>query len=228
MDLHADPEVQVSRELLERLVRAGFGAVADDDVEVRLRPAGATLRRWIQLCRDPQGCARPTNYEQAGGVGHCAASRSGVAALAGDPTAHRAARAVEVVARYPYTGRVRDRRRHGTATGPRFLVSLQVPADPDDSREGYPRTSRDPRPANAPALRINDWTEDLVRLAAHEARHVDQHRRGVPRSELDAEGWAASRLDAYRRALTSGRAIPAPLPGTAGSGLDLPARGRPR
>ena len=202
LNVNSSPRIRVAPERLERLVRAGFETVAADDVEVRLKPAPATLRRWVQLCRDSHGCGRATNYEQAGRVGHCAASHKAVTALASDFGAHDPAHPVDVVAPYPYTGRVRDRYRRGTVSGPRFLVSLQMPADPQAAGP-YPRTARDPRRADAPTLRIHDWTEDLVRLAAHEACHVHQHRIGVPRSELDAERWAAARLDAHRRGLAA-------------------------
>lgn len=199
MRVHIEPDLQPAPHLLEHLVRAGFGDIVDDDVEVRLRPAAPSLHRWMQLCHHRQGCGRPTNYECPDGAGHCASSQRAVAKLAGDQAAHHPARQIDVTARYPYTGRVRDRRRHGSATGPRFLVSLQLPADPIALDEPYPRLSRDPRPAEAPLLRLDGWTEELVRLAAHEACHVDQHRRGVPRSELDAERRAIAGLEAHRR-----------------------------
>lgn len=226
LNLTSSPCIRVAPERLERLVRAGFGTVAADDVEVRLKPAPATLRRWVQLCRDPHGCGRATNYEQDGRVGHCAVSHKGVTALASDLGAHDPARPVDVVAPYPYTGRVRDRHRRGTVSGRRFLVSLQMPANPQAAGP-YPRTSRDPRRADAPTLRIGDWTEDLVRLAAHEACHVHQHRIGVPRSELDAEQWAAARLHAHRRRrLAAAPASPWPSQDTPGVSPALP--GDPR
>ena len=225
LNVTSSPRIRVEPERLERLVRAGFGTVAADDIEVRLKPAPATLRRWVQLCRDPHGCGRATNYDQAGRVGHCAASHQGVTALASDLGAHDPAHPVDVVAPYPYTGRVRDRHRRGTLSGPRFLVSLQMPADPQAAGP-YPRTSRDPRRADAPTLRIHDWTEDLVRLAAHEACHVHQHRQGVPRSELDAERWAAARLAAHRRAPSPASDGSSMLRGESGLGPVLP--GDPR
>lgn len=50
----------------------------------------------------------------------------------------------------------------------------------------------------SPLIVVNDWREALVVVAAHEARHMAQHARGKPASEVDAERFAAKRLEAYR------------------------------
>lgn len=50
----------------------------------------------------------------------------------------------------------------------------------------------------SPRLTLASWREALVAVAAHEGRHVWQFQSATPRSEVDAERWAAERLDAYR------------------------------
>jgi hypothetical protein len=50
----------------------------------------------------------------------------------------------------------------------------------------------------SPLIVMNDWEEGLIALAAHEGRHVHQQRNGKPRSEVDAERFAAKRLEAWR------------------------------
>jgi hypothetical protein len=55
----------------------------------------------------------------------------------------------------------------------------------------------------SPRLTLGDWREALVAVAAHEGRHVWQFQSAAPRSEVEAERWAAERLAAFR--LASGR-----------------------
>jgi hypothetical protein len=50
----------------------------------------------------------------------------------------------------------------------------------------------------APSYDIKSWQEALVIVAAHELRHQEQFHHRVPASEIDAEHWALSRLEAYR------------------------------
>lgn len=50
----------------------------------------------------------------------------------------------------------------------------------------------------SPLIEVKDWREGLVTIAAHEARHIHQFRYGKPRSEVDAERFAAKRLAAWR------------------------------
>ena len=52
----------------------------------------------------------------------------------------------------------------------------------------------------SPPLTLATWREALVAVAAHEGRHVWQFQSTAPRSEVDAERWAAERLAAFRRA----------------------------
>lgn len=51
----------------------------------------------------------------------------------------------------------------------------------------------------SPHLTLATWREALVVVAAHEGRHVWQFQSSAPRSEVDAERWAAERLAAFRR-----------------------------
>ena len=52
---------------------------------------------------------------------------------------------------------------------------------------------------NSPLIEYADWEEGLVALAAHEARHVYQHRHHKKgKGEVDAEKFAAKRLAAFR------------------------------
>lgn len=53
----------------------------------------------------------------------------------------------------------------------------------------------------SPFIEVNDWREALVAVAAHEARHIYQFQHGKPKSEVDAERFAAKRLAAYREAV---------------------------
>jgi hypothetical protein len=54
----------------------------------------------------------------------------------------------------------------------------------------------------SPLIVVNDWREALVAIAAHEARHIHQHRRKKPLSEVDCERFAAKALERYRAEAT--------------------------
>jgi hypothetical protein len=51
-----------------------------------------------------------------------------------------------------------------------------------------------------PFFVFQDWREWLVKLAAHEARHIAQFRAGAVCSELDCERFALERLGEWRAA----------------------------
>jgi hypothetical protein len=74
------------------------------------------------------------------------------------------------------------------------LVTLIVPPDPAAGGDRYPRTHSYHRARSVPPVLLPDWRAELVHLVAHEAAHVDQFRRGLPRSEVACERWAAKRL----------------------------------
>jgi len=52
-----------------------------------------------------------------------------------------------------------------------------------------------------PFFVCHDWREWLVKLAAHEARHIEQFRTGAVCSEIDCERFALARLAEWRDSL---------------------------
>jgi hypothetical protein len=54
------------------------------------------------------------------------------------------------------------------------------------------------RRKRAPRIQISCWEEALVTVAAHEANHIDQYRRDLPRSEVACERFDAGVLAHYR------------------------------
>jgi hypothetical protein len=88
----------------------------------------------------------------------------------------------------------RSRPRPRVAPGVRHLITLRIPAHPDRV-EGYPRTLVYKKTV---PIHVTTWQEQLVALAAHEARHVWQHHTGRAAGEVDAERWALRVLDAWR------------------------------
>jgi hypothetical protein len=50
----------------------------------------------------------------------------------------------------------------------------------------------------SPEIELASWQEALVAVAAHEAAHVDQYRRGLPVSEVACNVHAARVLAAFR------------------------------
>jgi len=77
-----------------------------------------------------------------------------------------------------------------------FLVKLSLPATLRN--RAYPKTYRYWNRKTAPWITVRDWRERLVALVAHEACHVRQFREGLRRSEVEAERWAATRLEVWR------------------------------
>ena len=49
-----------------------------------------------------------------------------------------------------------------------------------------------------PFFVCNDWREWLVKIAAHEAKHIEQYRKGSIRSEISCEHFSVAVLDRYR------------------------------
>lgn len=52
-----------------------------------------------------------------------------------------------------------------------------------------------------PFFTIRTWQEVVVRLAAHESRHIHQYRHQRPRSEIECERFAERALELYRERL---------------------------
>lgn len=51
---------------------------------------------------------------------------------------------------------------------------------------------------HSPVVAMADWQEALVAVASHEARHIWQFQHDAPRSEVEAERYAAGRLELWR------------------------------
>lgn len=99
--------------------------------------------------------------------------------------------------RESFTGRAYGGRpsRPRTDASTRYLVRLWLPGTLRN--RGYPHSYRYPGRRTAPTITVRDWRERLVALAAHEACHVRQFRQGLRRSEVEAERWAAKRLERW-------------------------------
>ena len=86
------------------------------------------------------------------------------------------------------------------AVGIKYLVTMRIPPNLEDL--AYPHQLQYRRRGvamrRAPVVQVVDWLEELVHLAAHEARHVAQFRLGVVKSEVDAERWAAAAVERFR------------------------------
>jgi hypothetical protein len=74
-----------------------------------------------------------------------------------------------------------------------YLITLRLGA-PDR----FPFTP--PRRRGAPPLHLDCWREALVAVGAHEAWHIQQYRRDLPRSEVACERFEAVVLERYREA----------------------------
>jgi hypothetical protein len=104
-----------------------------------------------------------------------------------------------------FTGRAYASVPRSATVGPgvHYLVILFVPSVLRN--RGYPKTHRYPRLRTAPWITTYDWREGLVALAAHEACHVRQFQHDLRRSEVEAERWAKSVLEAWMGPPEAGR-----------------------
>ena len=75
--------------------------------------------------------------------------------------------------------------------GSRYLVTIRLGPD----RE-FPSTMAHRK--TSPPVEVACWREALVTVAAHEAKHIDQYRRGHQRSEVACERLAAWVLEVFR------------------------------
>jgi hypothetical protein len=106
----------------------------------------------------------------------------------------------------------------------RYLVTLRL----GRGRERWPlgpvnyhfKAPGETGPRNRfPFYVCHDWQEWLVKLAAHEAKHIEQFRNGDVCSELSCERFAIERLEEFR-ALTAPEPPPRtrePVPRPAGT-----------
>jgi hypothetical protein len=93
-----------------------------------------------------------------------------------------------------------------------YLVTLRL----GNGRERWPlgpvnyhfKTPDQTGPRNRfPFFVCRDWEEWLVKLAAHEAMHIEQFRDGLACSEISCERFAVAKLEEFRalRGTTAGR-----------------------
>jgi hypothetical protein len=72
-----------------------------------------------------------------------------------------------------------------------YLVTIRLGPDSE-----FPSTMAHRK--RSPLVEVACWREALVTVAAHEAKHIEQYRRGEPRSEVACELFAAWVLEVYR------------------------------
>ena len=196
-------------QVIRQLVDVGFAGVAHHDVEVHVRSRPPRVA-WTVHYRLPAAELPPELARRWLGTHPAATSvdvartyrrrRDAVAAaerVEGSVRRHvddRLAERMSASAYYSLPPMVRVK------AGTRYLVTMRLPQRLEAL--SYPqelqyRRSGKPMPT-APVVQVHDWLEELVHLAAHEARHVAQFRLGLTKSEVDAERWAAATVDRYR------------------------------
>ena len=197
------------QELVRELVAVGFAGVDHHDVEVHVRSRPPRVR-WVVRYQVPLDRLTPEarrRWLAAHPGATCAAAtrayrrRLDATAAAADlggavcrQVDERLAERMSACAYYslPSIARV--------APGVVYLVTMRLPRRPEALP--YPfelqyRRRGVPMPT-APVVQVRTWLEELVHLAAHEARHVAQYRKRLPKSEVDAERWAAGVVATYR------------------------------
>ena len=177
------------RHEVEALVRAGFEGVACDDVEAHVKARAAKKRSYVALYHHP-GDRKPVRTRF-------------IRKKDAEASARRFGGEVEVHAwAHPRAGGWSARSYDGVpgiarvTRGTQYLVTFNIPADPRRLTR-YPVEHQDPRLKTSPVVTFRTWREQLLHIAAHEARHIHQFRHGLSRSELDAERWAAAQLHAF-------------------------------
>jgi hypothetical protein len=195
---------------IDRLVRLGLSAVSDVAVEVHVRARHPRVR-WVvyaavRRSTDHRCVLRPLSSAQRSrdlAVGIPVPAVAGPL-LTGWAT-RRADLAAELAAHAPLAWERRVAWARDTVGGRTFcilpeaangvlrladdagfLVTLQVPLRLDRG-DAYPR---DIVYKKTVPVTVLSWQEEILHVAAHEARHVWQHVNQRPRSETDAERWA--------------------------------------
>ena len=199
----------VHHQELRALIDVGFADVDHHDVEIHVRSRPPRVR-WAVHYRSPVAELPPELRRR------WLASHPGTASVPTTRDYRRRRDAVAAAARLGGTLRrhVDDRLRERmsacayyslpdvarVAPETRFLVTMRLPRHlehlPYPEQLQY-RRGGVPMPT-APLVQVHDWLEELVHLAAHEARHVMQFRLGLTKSEVDAERWAATALERHR------------------------------
>jgi hypothetical protein len=198
----------VHRSAVRELIEVGFEGVEDHDVEVHVHSRAPRVRWTVhyrvpldQLAPDVRQRWADAHPEATSAAATRAYRRRRDALAAARPLGchvlrhvdERLAERMSACAYYslPPIAHVR--------AGTRYLVTMRLPQRLDAL--AYPQQLQYRRAgvvmATAPVVQVRSWLEELVHLAAHEARHVDQFRKELPKSEVDAEHWAADAVDGF-------------------------------
>ena len=84
-----------------------------------------------------------------------------------------------------------------------YLVTIRLGPDSE-----FPSTMVHKK--RSPPVEVACWREALVTVAAHEAKHIEQYRRGDPRSEVACERFAAWVLEVFRWGYEASTRVGAP------------------
>jgi len=196
-----DPvHVRVSRTIradhdeLRALVAAGFDGVGGDGVAVHVKARGRRVV-WFVGC-DRRRCRRPV-VALSGRRGHLLRRRLDAERIGG--RGHGEPVRLAQPLQRGMSGRAYDGvpSISSAPAGTRHLVTLIVPPDPADDGGRYPHLHSYHRARSVEPVLLREWRAEFLHLVAHEAAHVDQFRRGLPRSEVACERWAAERLGTW-------------------------------
>lgn len=193
---------QAVRPEIERLVRAGFEGVECCDVEAHVKARSRVRRTYV--AEWPLTATRSERYRfrRRRDAEEFVAEFGGTLWRETTPHPRATGWSARTFGGVPGVARVR--------AGARYLVTFMIPADPR-RLTGYPVVHQDPRLKTSPVVTFDCWAEQLLYVAAHEARHVHQFRHGLSRSEKDAEVWAAARLADHRHPPLVDRPLPLEL-----------------
>ena len=172
---------------VERLVALGMASVDTDDV-------------WVNV--------KNTHRKAYGGRAYCGVPRLSPVRAAylvtlhlGTPERFPTTNVVQVLRWLPKGTPLPTAEAAAAAKG-EALVRLVARAEGRRRPPRYGLVLRQPYGGRgSPLLELADWREALVAVVAHEARHVWQLQHSKPRSEVDAERFAAKRLAEYRAGL---------------------------
>ena len=202
MQLSIARRIRADHGELAALVRAALATVDHAGVMVKLKGRNPTVT-WLVRCGVPARCRVPVNLRDDDGYGHVMATRSLAQRLTGG--AHG-----PVERRVQPSSGVRGRTYGGVprlASVPaqtRYLVTLGMPIRPESIQGRYPLETvyaqgRPNERRRSPRLTLRCWHEELFAVAAHEAKHVEQFRQEMSRSENRAEEHAAAALAVWRQ-----------------------------
>lgn len=166
---------------IEQLVRLGMEGVDTSHVSVHLKGSGTRVRYRVE---HDYGDGRTIDVTPSARIAKRWRAEG---------------RTVERVERHRrFHGRAYEEiPERSRAKGSRYLIVLNVPLDPEQLDYPYEWQYK----KRAPVNRYQSWQEELVHLAAHEAKHIEQYREGLPRSEVSCEFYADGVLKQYRASL---------------------------